>query len=313
LEHNRNHGDEGDLFASVAGVALSHATTPSSRNWDGADSGFCLCDISGPGEIMRFSVGEPTAKGVVASGSVTADLLIPDNLPEGIHSVIRLAEAGRVRTVKIGVDIIHPYIGDLQVELESPSGKQVLLHDRVGGSGNDLHQRWDSGASGGLQALAGDPVAGAWTLHVRDLARRDSGRLNNWHIEVEYEASQAIIEKAATQALAIPDADPAGGASRITITETGRVKDVVVSVAITHTYIGDLRVELVAPSGQRAILHNRSGGSVDNLRGTYDKNSAPGLETLVGEEVSGDWVLRVYDLALQDVGTLDAWAIRLVC
>ena len=313
LELNRNHGDEGDLFASIDGVALSHATTPSSLSWDGADSGFCLSDISAPGEIIRFSVGEPVARATLAAGSLTADQLIPDNIPEGIHSVIPLVETGIVNAVKVGVDIIHPYIGDLQVELESPSGKRVLLHDRAGSSGNDLHQSWNSGTSGGLQVLTGDSVAGDWILHVRDQALRDTGRLNSWHIEVEYEATSNVIEKVATPALTIPDGNSEGGESCIAITETGRIKEVLVSVTITHPYIGDLRVELVAPSGQRVILHNRSGGSADNIRGTYDKHSVPGLETLIGEEIRGDWALRVYDLAPQDAGTLDGWAIRLIC
>jgi hypothetical protein len=71
--------------------------------------------------------------------------------------------------------------------------------------------------------------------------------------------------------------------------------------------------ELEAPTGQRAILHNRSGGSADNLRGAYDKSAAPGLETLVGEEAQGEWTLAVYDLAPRDTGKLEVWAIRLAC
>ena len=38
LERNVNQGDGTDLFAAIAGVAVSNATTPSSRLWDGADS-----------------------------------------------------------------------------------------------------------------------------------------------------------------------------------------------------------------------------------------------------------------------------------
>lgn len=314
LELNRNYGDEGDFFASVSGVALSHATTPSSLSWDGADSGFFLRDVSAPGEIIRFSVGEPVvAQGTMASASVTADMLIPDNLPGGIHSPLRLEAVGRVKTIQVGVEIIHPYIGDLQVELESPTGKRVMLHDRVGGSGDDIREIWMSAVLDKLQSFVGDPVAGVWVLHVCDLGLRDTGRLIGWNLEIEYQATQEVIEESATPALAIPDANSEGAESCITIAETGQVKEVVVSLGITHSYIGDLRVELAAPSGQRAILHNRTGGSIDNIRGTYDKNSAPGLETLIGEEVRGDWTLKVYDLAPQDVGTLDVWAIRLIC
>jgi len=83
-----------------------------------------------------------------------------------------------------------------------------------------------------------------------------------------------------------------------------------VSVQITHTYIGDLLVELVAPSGQSATLHSRSGGSRNDLRTSYDKSSAPALGALEGEQIQGDWVLRVRDLEGLDVGTLEKWSIE---
>ena len=82
-------------------------------------------------------------------------------------------------------------------------------------------------------------------------------------------------------------------------------------IDITHTYIGDLRVELVAPSGRQAILHNRLGGGQDNLITTYDSTSTAALATLVGQEIQGSWVLRVTDLAGRDVGKLNKWSVEL--
>jgi M6 family metalloprotease-like protein len=58
LERNRNDGDEDDLFGATSGVALSDSTTPSSKCWDGKPSGFTLSDISAPGEVITFNVGE---------------------------------------------------------------------------------------------------------------------------------------------------------------------------------------------------------------------------------------------------------------
>ncbi|HZN19782.1 MAG TPA: S8 family serine peptidase, partial [Micromonosporaceae bacterium] len=45
-----------------------------------------------------------------------------------------------------------------------------------------------------------------------------------------------------------------------------------VEVHIVHTYIGDLIVNLVAPDGSLYLLHNRSGGSADNIDTTYTVN-----------------------------------------
>ncbi|MEU7476088.1 S8 family serine peptidase [Lentzea sp. NPDC042327] len=75
-----------------------------------------------------------------------------------------------------------------------------------------------------------------------------------------------------------------------------------IKVAITHTYKGDLVVDLVAPDGTVVNLHNRSGGSADNINETYTKD-------LSGEAANGTWTLRVRDAAFLDTGTLTSWTL----
>jgi subtilisin-like proprotein convertase family protein len=82
-------------------------------------------------------------------------------------------------------------------------------------------------------------------------------------------------------------------------------------VDITHSWIGDLRVELVAPTGQLAILHDQSGRDEDNLIRSYDSVTSPALAALAGQPVQGNWVLRVKDLAAQDIGKLNRWSLEL--
>ncbi|GGU27642.1 hypothetical protein GCM10010178_19820 [Lentzea flava] len=77
-----------------------------------------------------------------------------------------------------------------------------------------------------------------------------------------------------------------------------------VAVNIRHTYIGDLTVALIAPDGTSYSLHNRSGGSADNINQTYTVN-------LSGEAANGTWKLRVRDLEQADVGTIDTWTLNL--
>ncbi|MDX2299376.1 MAG: proprotein convertase P-domain-containing protein, partial [Xanthomonadaceae bacterium] len=45
-----------------------------------------------------------------------------------------------------------------------------------------------------------------------------------------------------------------------------------VSVNIVHTYIGDLKVDLVAPDGTLYNIHNRTGTSTDNIVKTVNLN-----------------------------------------
>jgi carboxypeptidase T len=75
-----------------------------------------------------------------------------------------------------------------------------------------------------------------------------------------------------------------------------------VLVNIVHTYKGDLKVDLVAPDGSVYVLHNRSGGSADNINTTYTVN-------LSSEALNGTWKLRVNDNASGDTGRIDSWSI----
>ncbi|MFC3897330.1 M28 family peptidase [Lentzea rhizosphaerae] len=94
--------------------------------------------------------------------------------------------------------------------------------------------------------------------------------------------------------------------SSITITDCPSAPSATatVPVKIVHTYIGDLQVSLVAPDGSAYVLHNRSGGSTDNIDQTYTVD-------LSGETSNGTWKLRVNDNAANDVGRIDTWSLNL--
>ncbi|MFF3020415.1 S8 family serine peptidase [Streptomyces sp. NPDC057939] len=76
-----------------------------------------------------------------------------------------------------------------------------------------------------------------------------------------------------------------------------------VPVDIKHTYVGDLKVDLVAPDGSVYNLRNRTGGSADNIIQTFTVNAS-------SEVANGVWKLRVADLAGADVGKIDSWALQ---
>ncbi|MFI1867669.1 S8 family peptidase [Streptomyces jumonjinensis] len=77
-----------------------------------------------------------------------------------------------------------------------------------------------------------------------------------------------------------------------------------VPVDIKHTYIGDLRVDLVAPDGTVYNLKAYgAGGSADNINTTYTVNAS-------SEAADGVWKLRVGDNAAQDTGRIDSWALQ---
>jgi Zn-dependent metalloprotease len=77
-----------------------------------------------------------------------------------------------------------------------------------------------------------------------------------------------------------------------------------VNVNIVHTYIGDLRVRLIAPDGSYYTLSNYAGGSADNIVKTYTVN-------LSSETINGTWKLEVYDNASGDIGYINSWSITM--
>ena len=104
----------------------------------------------------------------------------------------------------------------------------------------------------------------------------------------------------------IPDNSPMGitipidlGDSNFSVT-----KDFQVSIDIEHSYIGDLEVRLVSPSGKSIHLHKRSGGRTQNIKGTYPDTLKPSdsLSNLEGEPLGGKWQLKVADRASRDTG-----------
>ena len=97
----------------------------------------------------------------------------------------------------------------------------------------------------------------------------------------------------------------------LSVTATGTVRDVAVGVDITHTCIGDVEVSLVSPAGTTVKLHQRTGGSVDNLLASYAAATTPGLATLSGQPIQGAWRLKVADRDRVDTGQLNRWSLRI--
>lgn len=98
----------------------------------------------------------------------------------------------------------------------------------------------------------------------------------------------------------------------------GTVLDLEVAVDITHTWRGDLTVDLSGPSGTSVRLHDRSGSSSDDIRGTYAVSGgsltpASSLSSFIGTNGDGTWSLVVEDNAGGDSGSLNSWSATLWC
>ena len=345
------------------------------------------------------------------------NLVIPDDTT--VSDTITVSDSGTATSVSVAVDITHTYIGDLKIDLIAPDGTTRTLHNRSGGSADDIDQTY-------APSFGSIPISGVWTLRINDNYNTDPGTLNSWTLTINHGStattvnpvtgvsgsgdtyyvtvsstvdgtynldlvssghgiadsasnpltntvstgadetyivsttaiditnprlasierssptsqntdSQSLIYKATfsesvtgvTSSDFILSPDSTGGGTTtsaeqftqtrspnlaipddttvsdtITVSDSGTATSVSVAVDITHTYIGDLKIDLIAPDGTTRTLHNRSGGSADDIDQTY----APSFGSI---PISGVWTLRINDNYNADPGTLNSWTLTI--
>ena len=96
---------------------------------------------------------------------------------------------GRVTQAEVEVEIEHPLIGDLVVSIVSPDGREVLLHDRSGGSQKQIKKQWGGDA---LAGLVGVQTKGVWTLKIKNFHSSNNGKLKHWKVKFHYEAEDDL-------------------------------------------------------------------------------------------------------------------------
>jgi subtilisin-like proprotein convertase family protein len=158
------------------------------------------------------------APAFAAGNCGSTPIAIPDDSSIGISVPISIELPGElVESVRIDLDLLHPWVGDLVIQLESPDGTIVTLLDRPGipsvgfpgpfgcGGGNILASFEDGspqaaetmcstsadpvisglvGPSDALSVLHGESASGLWQLHVSDLSLYDTGVLDSVCIEL---------------------------------------------------------------------------------------------------------------------------------
>ena len=313
LERQRNQvGDPGDLFAGAL-ARFADATAPDSKWWNGTSSNLTIDQISPAGQSIAFRclLADTATPPTTIEKTSTPHRAIPENNLVGITDTIDITDTLTISSLNVGVDITHTYRGDLNVTLTTPWGTVIELHPKGrGANAHDLKVTYDETTLPALATLRGQNAQGTWTLMVRDLAPGDTGMLNQWSLLLSSAVTALTpIELKESPGTRIPDA-PSGGIVRSLATASAaNIDSVEVSVDITHTWIGDLRVSVRSPSGTEAVLHDGAGGSADNVVRTFTAANAPPLAALAGQPAGGTWQLNVVDRAAQDEGKLNAWKV----
>jgi len=111
--------------------------------------------------------------------------------------------------------------------------------------------------------------------------------------------------------IAIPDNNPNGVTSAITIADSRAIERLFVRVDIDHTARGDLLIDLIAPDGTVLLLQPVSSSRTPGIHVTYGLTAVPAqsLDVLRGRSAAGTWTLRIADRQPLDRGTLLSWGL----
>ncbi|WP_394621371.1 S8 family serine peptidase [Lentzea sp. JNUCC 0626] len=106
----------------------------------------------------------------------TADVAIPDtNTPVTSSITVSNVTGNAPATLKVDVNIVHTYRGDLVVDLIAPDGSVYSLQKSSNDSADNIVTTYTVNASS-------EVANGTWKLQVRDVARQDTGYINSWKL-----------------------------------------------------------------------------------------------------------------------------------
>ncbi|MEU3351594.1 M4 family metallopeptidase [Streptomyces sp. NPDC037389] len=135
------------------------------------------------------------------------------------------------------------------------------------------------------------------TVTVKDAGGKTGTASFKWTVNTS--GGGSVFEN--TTPVAIPDAGPAV-TSPIVVTRSGNGSSALkVDVNITHTYRGDVQIDLVAPDGKTWRLKDAdSWDSAADIKETYTVDAS-------AVSATGTWKLQVQDLYANDEGTVNSW------
>ncbi|MEW1694548.1 S8 family peptidase [Streptomyces sp. NPDC093249] len=168
--------------AGAAAVYLAGNPTASPAQVSAA-----LTSAATPNVVTNPGTGSPNRLLYVGGGSTnpptgpkfenTADYAIADNATAESPVTVSGVAGNAPAALQVPVNIVHTYIGDLQVQLIAPDGSAYTLKAfGTGGSADNINTTYTVNASA-------EAANGTWKLQVSDNAAADTGKIDSWALQ----------------------------------------------------------------------------------------------------------------------------------
>ncbi|CAG5079237.1 proprotein convertase P-domain-containing protein [Parvicella tangerina] len=202
--------------------------------------------------------------------SVVPTAAIPDDgcaLNDNVEMTFNYSGTNPIADIDVDVFIEHTYRGDLQIEVESPTGTIVTIFDGQGAGAANLEATFDDGSAnttyttdhtldgavdeilqttgGTLATFNGETPTGTWIIRVCDDAGADTGVLNGWSITIV----ESCTPTHSVSSFA-PTSGPEGTA--VTITGTGFTTSTTADIggiAATVQFVSSTSIIVEIPAG----------------------------------------------------------------
>lgn len=128
--------------------------------------------------LSGYQETETNGKWDYRSGNI--NLSIPDGSSAGVRHSLKVIKRLKVESVQIKLSVQHPKVGELGVELTSPSGtvsRILLINSNIKDRNFDEYVLLSN-------AFYQEESVGDWTLKVIDASRGNTGKLLNWELKV---------------------------------------------------------------------------------------------------------------------------------
>lgn len=121
--------------------------------------------------------------------AVYADNPVPDvPIPDGPNGLlerqINVSDDIIIREMQVYLNITHPDVGELDIDILHPDATRIRLHSQGENSGDDEIRGWLPITGQDLAEIVNKSAQGTWKLEIIDRFEDDTGELGSWQMEI---------------------------------------------------------------------------------------------------------------------------------